>query len=204
MDSWSWKLDTFRVFTTKRLSSLIDEATIGATIRTQHETLKNNLVPKKVKIFKWRVLKRRVPVRTELDKRGIDLDSVRCPLCNDDVETIDHALFFCRHSMDLWEKVYKWWRFNSVANISLSEAFRGKCNRVTSPLESLVWQALEWSCAYFIWWNRNQKTFANSCWSSSTALMEIQSKTFVGISNRLKNRKLDWLKWLTDPWFCLA
>ncbi|XP_071694324.1 uncharacterized protein [Rutidosis leptorrhynchoides] len=32
-----------------------------------------------LEIFIWRVLKRRIPVRTELDKRGIDLKTVRCP-----------------------------------------------------------------------------------------------------------------------------
>ncbi|XP_071726989.1 uncharacterized protein [Rutidosis leptorrhynchoides] len=172
-NSWIRNLDSSGIFSTKRLSSLLDEVTIGANNRSHNETLKNYLVMKKVEIFMWRVLKRRVPVHIELDKRGIDLESVRCPLCDDDVETIDHALFFCRHSMDLWVKIYKWWGFSSITNLSLNEAFRGHCNRSTSPLGSLVWQALKWLFAYFIWWNRNQKVFANSCWSSSTALMEI-------------------------------
>ncbi|GJS57295.1 ribonuclease H-like domain-containing protein [Tanacetum coccineum] len=35
----------------------------------------------KVNIFMWRALKGRLPVREELDKRGIDLDSVLCPSC---------------------------------------------------------------------------------------------------------------------------
>ncbi|GJS86409.1 RNA-directed DNA polymerase, eukaryota [Tanacetum coccineum] len=45
------------------------------------------------------VLKQRravwVPTRVNLDKRGIDLDSVRCPLCNDDIETKDHVFALC-------------------------------------------------------------------------------------------------------------
>ncbi|XP_071729080.1 uncharacterized protein [Rutidosis leptorrhynchoides] len=113
VDFWVWKLDPSGLFTTKKLSRIIDYATIGANVNSQNETLKNYLVPKKVELLIWRVLKRRVPVRIELDKRGIDLDSVRCPLCDDVVETIEHAFIFCRHSMDLWERVYNWLGFSS-------------------------------------------------------------------------------------------
>ncbi|XP_071704484.1 uncharacterized protein [Rutidosis leptorrhynchoides] len=166
--------------------------------------LKNRLTPIKVAIFIWRALKRRIPVRIELDKRGIDLDSVRCPLCDDDVETIEHTLIFCRHAMDIWVRVYKWWGLGTVSNLSIDEIFRGKCNRSLSPLWSSIWQAIEWTCGYLIWKNRNQKVFSDSSWSGPTGLMEIQLKSFEWISNRLKNRKLDWLGWISKPWSCLV
>ncbi|XP_071740938.1 uncharacterized protein [Rutidosis leptorrhynchoides] len=104
-DSWIWGLATNGKFTRKKLWWLIDEKLL--VHNSGDETLINHLVPAKVQIFIWRVLKRRIPVRTKLEKRGIDLDFVRCPLCDDDVKTIDHILFFCRHSFDIWEKVYK-------------------------------------------------------------------------------------------------
>ncbi|XP_071719604.1 uncharacterized protein [Rutidosis leptorrhynchoides] len=109
VDTWVWNMATNGCFTTKKLSSIIDDRILGNRFNNIGETLRNNLVPAKVSIFIWRVLKRWIPVRTELDKRGIDLDSVRCPLCDDDVETIDHSLTFCRHAMDLWDRIYKWW-----------------------------------------------------------------------------------------------
>ncbi|XP_071709057.1 uncharacterized protein [Rutidosis leptorrhynchoides] len=93
-DSWSWNMAANGIYTIKKMSGYIDDITIGNNTAHQNETLKNNLVPKKVEVFIWRVLKRRIPVRTELDKRGIDIDSVRCPLCDDDIETIDHLMFF--------------------------------------------------------------------------------------------------------------
>ncbi|XP_071704072.1 uncharacterized protein [Rutidosis leptorrhynchoides] len=204
MDSWNWSLSSNGNFTTKKLSTLIDEKILSGYSRTNSETLKNYLVPNKLEIFIWRVLKRRLPVRIELDKRGIDLDSVRCPICDDDVESLDHLLFFCRVSMDVWDKVYKWWGLDAVTNLSISEAFRGKCNRNLSHLESLVWQAIEWTCASFIWRNRNQKVFTNSCWSVPVLMMEIQLKSFEWISNRIKDRKLDWLIWISDPCSSLA
>ncbi|XP_071727951.1 uncharacterized protein [Rutidosis leptorrhynchoides] len=166
---------------------------------SRHATIRNNLVPLKIVIFIWRVLKRRIPVCTEIDKRGIDLDSVRCPLCDDDVESIDHALFFCRHSMDIWERVYKWWNLGSVTNLSVNEAFRGNANRTLTNLGSRIWQALEWTCGYLMWKNWNNKVFGNKCWSGPTALMEIQLKSFEWISAHVKDRKIDWLDWMSNP-----
>ncbi|XP_071729064.1 uncharacterized protein [Rutidosis leptorrhynchoides] len=138
LDSWAWNLAANGCFTTKKLSSIIDDKILGNRFNLD-ETIKNNLVLIKVFIFIWRVLKRRIPVRTELDKRGIDLDSVRCPLCDDDVETIDHSIFFCQHAMDIWVRVYKWWGLGAVTNLSINEAFQGNCNRTLTPLWTSIW-----------------------------------------------------------------
>ncbi|GKB90683.1 reverse transcriptase domain, reverse transcriptase zinc-binding domain protein [Tanacetum coccineum] len=50
---------------------------------------------KKVNIFVWRALRGRLSVREELDKRGIDLDSVLYPSCNNAVESCAHSLVTC-------------------------------------------------------------------------------------------------------------
>ncbi|XP_071686816.1 uncharacterized protein [Rutidosis leptorrhynchoides] len=204
MDSWVCNLAGNGLFTTKKLATIIDDKLICTGSSSNEEFMKNHLLPIKVSIFIWRVLRRRIPVRTELDKRGIDLDSVRCPLCDDDVETIDHTLFFCRHAMEIWDRVYKWWGLGTVSNLRINEAFRGKCNRSLSSLWSSIWQSIEWTCAYLIWNNRNQKVFSNSSWNGPTGLMEIQLKSFEWISCRIRNRKMDWLGWISDPWSCFV
>ncbi|XP_071738863.1 uncharacterized protein [Rutidosis leptorrhynchoides] len=127
----------------KKLSALVDEhlLSIGNNII---ETFRNNLVPKKLEIFSWRVIKKRIPVRTELDKRGIDLHSVRCPLCDDDLETIDHALIFCKHSMELRNRVFGWWGLGNFTNLSSNEILRGIAPSQLSCRGKMVWQAVEW------------------------------------------------------------
>ncbi|XP_071688271.1 uncharacterized protein [Rutidosis leptorrhynchoides] len=120
IDRWSWSLSSNGHFTVRTLSILIDDNLLNS-YTSQNNTLRNNLVPKKIEIFVWRALKKRIPVLMELDKRGIDLHSVRCPLCDDDLETVDHSLIFCKHVIDVWERVYKWWNMNSFHNFSINE-----------------------------------------------------------------------------------
>ncbi|GKB65405.1 RNA-directed DNA polymerase, eukaryota, reverse transcriptase zinc-binding domain protein [Tanacetum coccineum] len=86
-----WKLSEDGDFKVKELSRLIEDK-IHQVENDAQETLWNKLVPKKVNVFVWRALKGRLPVRVELDRRGIDLDSVLCACCNDSVESCTHCL----------------------------------------------------------------------------------------------------------------
>ncbi|XP_071709240.1 uncharacterized protein [Rutidosis leptorrhynchoides] len=161
--------------------------------------MRNNLVPKKLEIFIWRACQKRLPVLFEIDKRGVDLHSVRCPLCDDDLETVEHSLIFCKLSLDIWDRVFAWWGFGNMSNLILGEILRGKCPLSSSILGTKIWQAVEWVCAYLIWKNRNEKVFRGKSWTAPVALNEIQLKSFDWISNRLKKTKIDWLTWLHNP-----
>ncbi|GKE42550.1 RNA-directed DNA polymerase, eukaryota, reverse transcriptase zinc-binding domain protein, partial [Tanacetum coccineum] len=49
----------------------------------------------KSRIASWKMKNRRIPTRVNLDHIGVDLDSVRCPVCDNDLETEDHILVKC-------------------------------------------------------------------------------------------------------------
>ena len=80
-----------------------------------------NVVPKKVCIFVWRARLGRLSVRSELDKRGIDLDSIICPRCESEEETIDHALVKCNKVETLWSQVGRWWKIDVDRCCSIEE-----------------------------------------------------------------------------------
>ncbi|XP_071727743.1 uncharacterized protein [Rutidosis leptorrhynchoides] len=154
---------------------------------------------KKLEVFVWRAIKRRIPVRCELDKRGIDLHSSICPLYDDGLETVDHSLIFCKHSMDVWNRVYNCCGLGNFSNLSIGEILRGNSTTIMSCLGRRIWQAIEWVVVYYIWKNRNNKVFRDKSWTAPIALSEIQLKSFEWISHRIHGRKLDWLTWLNSP-----
>ncbi|XP_071709437.1 uncharacterized protein [Rutidosis leptorrhynchoides] len=140
-----------------------------------------------------------MPVKMKLDKRGIDLHLVRCPLCDDGLETVDHSLIFCNHSLDLWNRVFGWWNLGQFSNLSMGEILRGNLPVSSSSFGKKIWEAVEWVCAYFIWKNRNNMVFHGKCWTTPVALNEIQIKSFGWISRREKRKKIDWFSWLSNP-----
>ncbi|XP_071718029.1 uncharacterized protein [Rutidosis leptorrhynchoides] len=149
LDSWAWQLNGGGNFKTKILSDLLMSRVLGA--RTGYvESLHNNFTPKKVEVFIWRLRKGRIPVLTELNKRGVDLNSVRCAICDGDVETINHSIFTCNLAHEIWSKVNEWWGLGCPSNKSVNEMFLGKPNVPMSPLGMKLWQAVEWTCGYLI------------------------------------------------------
>ncbi|GKC78534.1 reverse transcriptase domain, reverse transcriptase zinc-binding domain protein [Tanacetum coccineum] len=75
-----------------------------------------------------RALRGRLSVRVELDRRGVDLDSVLCPCCNNIVETCVHSLITCDLAMNVWDKIYKWWKVGIVNAFSIDEFFSSNEN----------------------------------------------------------------------------
>ncbi|XP_071688580.1 uncharacterized protein [Rutidosis leptorrhynchoides] len=138
-DYFSWKLSNFGSFSTKRLTKHIMEKVYPSST-TCVASMKNNLVPKKVEIFVWRAKRERLPMLSELDKRGIDLHSVLCPLCDSNIETVGYSLLSCSHAWVVWEKVRDWWGFDS-ANLSFDDLFRGLVPSSCSDWGHLLWQA---------------------------------------------------------------
>ncbi|GKB75813.1 reverse transcriptase domain, reverse transcriptase zinc-binding domain protein [Tanacetum coccineum] len=136
-----WTLGGDREFAVKELARVIEENVLRVE-NGGHETLWNNLVPKKVNVFVWRALRGRIPVRVELDKRDMDLDSVLCPCCNEIVESCAHSLVTCDLAMSVWIKVFNWWKVGGVNSFTIEEVF-SHGGGVNVPISlSRVWQAV--------------------------------------------------------------
>ncbi|XP_071729123.1 uncharacterized protein [Rutidosis leptorrhynchoides] len=197
-DKWKWINSSDGILKTKILSSLVDDQILDINDEDK-ETMRNNFVPLSLNIFSWRVKRKRIPVRVELDKRGIDMDSVRCPTCNDDIESTDHAMIFCKHALNAWDRVFKWWGLGNFSNWSIHEILNGDGCGAQTSIGRKLWQAVEWVSGYLIWKNRNQKVFRDKMWSGPSLLNEIQIKSYEWIARRAKSLDIEWHQWLVNP-----
>ncbi|GKB77668.1 RNA-directed DNA polymerase, eukaryota, reverse transcriptase zinc-binding domain protein, partial [Tanacetum coccineum] len=127
------------------------------SVNGDHETLWNKLVPKKVNIFVWRALRGRLPVRVELDRRGIDLDSVLCPSCNNLVETCAHCLITCDLAMMFGKRLF------GLPGTSFGKKEMFACSgKSFSPTASQL-----------AWCYSRDSTACESCFSSYSGLMAL-------------------------------
>lgn len=53
----------------------------------------NRLIPIKINVFIWQVLLDRIPMRSNLDLIGVDLDNVLCPIYGANREDTSHFFF---------------------------------------------------------------------------------------------------------------
>ncbi|XP_071726753.1 uncharacterized protein [Rutidosis leptorrhynchoides] len=196
IDTWKWRLQSSGNFSTKVLSNLIDEKQLGGSGSTHLSTLLNYLIPKKVEIFIWRLRYKRLPVKVELDKRGLDLGSIRCSLCDVDLESVDHIFLHCPVARDIWGRIFRW---NNISNVNFQNIEDICRENDSSSVSSKIWQGVKWAGCYFIWQNRNNNIFKGIKGVGPNILNELQVKTFEWISKRSRRSHVDWNRWLLNP-----
>ncbi|GJU50843.1 reverse transcriptase domain, reverse transcriptase zinc-binding domain protein [Tanacetum coccineum] len=103
----------------------------------------------------------RLPVRVELDKRGIDLHTLLCLNYDEACETIHHSLIVCNEAMNIWGKVFEWCKISNVNAFSTNEMSRYNGNGMIRSKYMSLWQALVWTTSYYIWRNRNCRVVNN-------------------------------------------
>ncbi|GJU70247.1 RNA-directed DNA polymerase, eukaryota, reverse transcriptase zinc-binding domain protein [Tanacetum coccineum] len=202
-DARRWDLDEDGCFSVKALSSLVDDKILN-TGDANFETVWNNLIQKKIKFFSWRTLRCRLPVRVELDRKGIDLHSLLCPWCDDACESIDHAILLCTEVMKVWSLVFGWWKHGNVNAFTAYDTLSHNGNGVVSSRNLVLWQAVIWTTGYFIWRNRNYQVFGKRVDSHVRLFQDIQLKSYEWIMRRSKKYKLRWSQWVEDPGSCLC
>ncbi|XP_071727164.1 uncharacterized protein [Rutidosis leptorrhynchoides] len=182
VDEWVWKPCGSGNYTTKSLIELLN-----SSVESHAEpTIRNNLISQKVCIILWRASQNKLPVRSELDSRGMDLDSVRCPVCNDDIESINHSFILCKTASDIWDKIFKWWNLNSTVFADIYELTKGSNSQINTATGASIWQAIVWVTSYYIWKNRNDHVFNKTRLCNAKIVSDIQLKFFEWISSRLK------------------
>ncbi|XP_024640559.1 uncharacterized protein [Medicago truncatula] len=107
-DEWRWRLDNSGKY---YVCSVYDMLTTGgnSTVDEASNLVWHKHVPLKVSILAWRLLRNRLPTKTNLAVRGILVqDAHLCVSGCGEVETVQHSFVSCHIFRDLWQYVRAW------------------------------------------------------------------------------------------------
>lgn len=109
-DFWCWvhtksgeysvKSGYWLAFKTNKVDIIL-AATIEPSINGLKELVWAINTSPKIKMFLWRVLSAALPVSDQLEHRGMTVD-IRCQICGEEGESINHVLFTCAVARQLW------------------------------------------------------------------------------------------------------
>ncbi|GJU32050.1 RNA-directed DNA polymerase, eukaryota [Tanacetum coccineum] len=119
-DSWQRSLDVPKGLCVASARSLIDSCTLDDR---SSATRWNNMIPIKVNVFLWRLSLNKLPSRMNLDRKGIEVDSLLCHICHEIVETANHTFFNYEMAQDLWALLDRWWELDIPFCKNISEWF---------------------------------------------------------------------------------
>ena len=195
IDRWFWSLTGSGVFSVASARNFIDDLSL---VDSAPKTRWSKTVPKKINIHVWRVKMDNLPTRFNLSRRGIDLDSIYCPICNMTVETTSHILFNCPMAKDIYKKINRWWDVNMLEVYSYDDwcvwfkslRIRAKTKIYLEGVFFVTW----WS----IWTFRNKLIFGSSPQSKDHIVDDIVARSFSWCNSRC-NSNFSWVDWLKNP-----
>nr|GEY11911.1 RNA-directed DNA polymerase, eukaryota [Tanacetum cinerariifolium] len=156
-------------------------------------------LPIKINVFLWRLSINRLPSRVNLDRKGIDVDSLLCPICRLDVETVNHFFFNCDMAKDLWALVAKWWELDVSLCSNILDWYSWLDGvRLTSMSRSIL-EGVGGTLMWTIWFFRNKLIFSSTPPKKASLWDFIVAQSFLWFSSRNPKNKISWLGWLKTP-----
>lgn len=110
-DLWAVCFGDSSYFTVKCMRPFIEQSSLPSLDKLVRW---NNFIPIKVNINSWRIINERLPTHINLDKRGIDLHSTRCPVCDNAQETEIYLFTQCPIALKLWNDVKTFWNLDYI------------------------------------------------------------------------------------------
>ncbi|GJU08416.1 reverse transcriptase domain, reverse transcriptase zinc-binding domain protein [Tanacetum coccineum] len=154
--------------------------------------------PIKINIHSWRLSLNCLPTRFNLDRRGIDLNSVRCLVCDGDIETDLHVFVKCLIAISIWNSISRWWNtsdFPKDINGLIKWSDTLTLNKHTKICLDVVIQTSLW----ILWRYRNRICFDLKPTRKDTLMEEIMILSHSWILNGNRSLHPSWLEWISDP-----
>ncbi|GKB57523.1 RNA-directed DNA polymerase, eukaryota, reverse transcriptase zinc-binding domain protein [Tanacetum coccineum] len=104
-DRWSWSLNGNGEFLVKSAREVINNHVL---VTSSSLTRWSKVLPIKINVFPWRMFFDKIPTRTNLSKRGIDIPCILYPNCGNGVESRNHLFFKCSMAVDLFQLLGRW------------------------------------------------------------------------------------------------
>ena len=116
-------------------------------------------VPIKVNIIAWKVKSNAFPTRFNISRRGMDIDSMVCPICNTGVETTNHIFFQCVVVRQIMRKISYWWNID-YSDVNSYEEWRVwlVSIRIQSKLKGIL-EGVYFGLWWYMWNFRNKILF---------------------------------------------
>ncbi|GKB59638.1 RNA-directed DNA polymerase, eukaryota, reverse transcriptase zinc-binding domain protein [Tanacetum coccineum] len=145
-DRWAWSLEGSGDFSVASIRKVIDANRLKSD---SSKTRWVKFVPIKINVFAWKIKMDALPSRLNITRRGIDIQSITCPICDDGIETTEHLFFRCQMANQIACKIATWWNLDLVAVNTYDEW----CSWFTSLRFTFKIKAILEGVFYVMWWN---------------------------------------------------
>lgn len=151
----------------------------------------------------WRITRDRLPHFSNLSIRGVDVPSILCPICEEEIKDLSHVFVNYRKVVGVWQKCMSWWQLPwHSSSISMKEIVVGSSTFIDN-WRNKIFHGVCLVVMWGIWKWRNNIVYTRA--EDRSAIREvdifpsIQILSLLWISNRCSRLAFDWSGWVTNP-----
>ena len=153
-DSWVWKPESNGYYSSRSAYILLQGNSEEGNMDDIFKDLWKLKIPAKASIFAGRLIRDRLPTKSNMRKRQIDINDSLCPFCSIKEETASHLFFDCSKTQHFWWESLSWIGTSGAYPINPRLHFLQHNNGMNGGKKynrwKCWWVALNWS----IWQHR--------------------------------------------------
>ncbi|GJZ64992.1 RNA-directed DNA polymerase, eukaryota [Tanacetum coccineum] len=135
-----WDLESSGDFSVASVRKIIDDKSLSDV---DSKTRWIKYVPIKVNVHAWKVKTDSLPTRFNVSRRGIDIDSIMCAICDNGVETSRHLFFYCCMVRQIVRKITRWWDVPYVEVESYEDWYNWLVNLRISSMHKQMFEGID-------------------------------------------------------------
>ncbi|GJW17842.1 RNA-directed DNA polymerase, eukaryota [Tanacetum coccineum] len=141
----------------------------------------------------------RLPTRWNLSNKGIEIESILCPVCSSSPETVDHILWTCSLATSVWLKTFQWLDLVFPSSLSITKVLEDLDHRHFSKEKKEIVAAVLGVVFWSLWKFRNESIFSRHPPKQSGIMDKILETSFLWFTSRHRKCKISWNNWLRNP-----
>ncbi|GJR44940.1 RNA-directed DNA polymerase, eukaryota, reverse transcriptase zinc-binding domain protein [Tanacetum coccineum] len=195
-DRWVWTLEGSGEFSVASTRKVIDENRLKSDLS---KTIWVKYVPIKINVLAWKIKMDVLPTRLNISRRGIDIHSISCPICDNGIEASDHLFFRCQIATQLTRKIVNWWNIDQVdVNTYVEWCTWLSSLRMASKSKAML-EGVFYVMWWYLWTYRNHLIFGANTPPKASIFDNVVSSSFHWCNSRCK-ALFKWIDWLKNPY----
>ncbi|PNX91700.1 kinesin-like protein, partial [Trifolium pratense] len=199
-DRWQWQPDPDSGYTVRGAYELLTTFD-SVTVDDAENLIWHSQVPLKVSIFAWRLLRDRLPTKSNLVSRGILSSAAHlCISGCGEAESAHHLFISCSCFGSLWALVCSWIGVPLTSSTTIRDHFvqftyLAGGSRARRSFLQLIWLASVW----VIWTERNHRLFTGSTSTISQLLDKIKLFSYRWLKTTSVTLVSNYHSWWSSP-----
>ncbi|KAL5167040.1 putative ribonuclease H protein [Glycine soja] len=197
-DSWVWAADTSGIYSTRSAYSTFWEEAAVENLHECFEDLWKIKIPSKIAVFTWRMLWDRLPTKSNLRARQVQILDMTCPFCRRVEENASHIFIHCIKIQPIWWETMSWINLKGAHPWSIKDHFMQYSSLQVDGIRPRRWQIWWLAVTWSTWQLRNRILFSNATFDGNKLFEDATFLIWTWLHNLEKDFSLHFNQWSSN------